>query len=137
MGKNFIEDAEKGLCDNAKAFNSSNLVWNRGMATRVMFFEHGGDGALELDDRTMNRLVGIARSVFDDDRVHARQSRLQRALNIIGTGFAMTVFISIMGLDPRDMLAKPAQRVLDYRAQVLAHLVTAIGVRICVQKYLH
>ena len=54
-----------------------------GLMARVMFFKHGGDGALELADRAADGLMRVACAVFHHHRVQAHQPGFERALNLV------------------------------------------------------
>lgn len=99
----------------------------------LVFFEHAGHSPLELACSAADRLMGIAGTVFDDDRVPADEPGLKRALNFIRCRFGVADFICQMRLNPGHVFAKSVQRVLDHGTEVLGHLVAPVNVRVGVQ----
>ena len=73
---------------------------------RITLFKPGCDGPSEFAYRTLDGLVRIPGAIFDDDRIPTSQPCLQRALNLVWTGFDVTFFIGEMSLDPCDVFAE-------------------------------
>lgn len=104
---------------------------------RIISFKPGCDGPSEFAYRTLDGLVRIPGAIFDDDRIPTSQPCLQRALNLVRTGFDVTFFIGEMSLDPCDVFAEMSQCVLHDRCQVIGHQATPVNMRIGVQQNLH
>ena len=73
---------------------------------RIILLQPGCDGPPEFAYRALDDLVRIPGAIFDNDRISTGQPCLQRALNLIRTGFDMTFFIGEMSLHTRDVFAE-------------------------------